>query len=360
MKKFLKGAIVLALGLAFLAGCSRTEEETTTPVTLPAELPATSDFSVAMIADVGGINDQSFNQSAWEGLQQLRPYGHTVNFLEATNASDYIPHISQFVDQDKDLIWGVGFRMGDAIADSARINPDHNFAIVDFSYGDDTLPNVTGVMFKAQEPSFLVGFMAGMETESNIVGFIGGIRGNIIDQFEFGFRAGVEYAARERGVNIEVLVEYADSFADVAAGRAIATVMYTNGADIVFHAAGSVGLGVIEAAVDHDRRVIGVDQDQSHLAPNNVMSSALKLVGEAMYDISLRLAAGENIGGQTLTYGIAEGGVGIPPRTPGSSTALLVSEANFNRTMEIQERILTGDIVVPENEAGFNAFVAGL
>ena len=346
MKKLLKCVLALSLATALLAGCTTKSKNEETP------------FTVSMIADVGGINDQSFNQSAWEGLQKLKG-GHAieVSFLEANQEAEYGPHASRMVDDKTDLIWGVGFRMGDAIESTARMNPDRLFAIVDFAY-DNSPENIIGVVFKAEEPSFLVGYMAALTTQSDKVGFIGGIRGNIIDQFEYGYRAGVEYAAKELGKDIEVVVQYADSFGDVAAGRAIATVMYAEGADIIFHAAGGVGLGVIEAAVEMDKLVIGVDRDQSDLAPNHVMTSALKLVGQAMYDVSLRVFNGEELGGQTLVFGITEKGVGIPDYA--GSTANLVSREAYDRTMGVQDSILNGDIVVPYNEVTFINFLNSL
>ena len=318
-----------------------------------------SNFSVGMITDTGGVNDQSFNQSAWEGLQAFeQETGAKVSYRESEQEANYGPNIDSLVDADTDLIWGIGFMMGDAISNAATTNPDIKFAIVDNAY-DETPANLTAVVFRAQEPSFLVGYMAGMTTETNKVGFVGGIKGEVIDQFEFGYRAGVAYAAKELGKEIEVLVQYADSFGDDAKGKAIATSMYTNGADIVFHAAGNVGQGVIAAAKDMDKLVIGVDRDQAYLAPDNVMTSALKLVGAAMKDVSKRIADGEELGGQTLAYGIAEESAGIPPYE--GSTANLVDKEVYDKTMEIKDKIVSGDIIdIPVSEEEFNEFVTGL
>lgn len=317
-----------------------------------------SSFTVGMITDTGGVNDQSFNQSAWEGLQAFeQETGAKVSYRESEQEANYGPNIDSLVDANTDLIWGIGFMMGDAISNAATTNPDVKFAIVDNAYSE-TPANLTAVVFRAQEPSFLVGYMAGMTTKTDKVGFVGGIKGEVIDQFEFGYRSGVAYAAKELGKKIEVLVQYADSFGDDAKGKAIATSMYTNGADIVFHAAGNVGQGVIAAAKDMDKLVIGVDRDQAYLAPDNVMTSALKLVGTAMKDVSKRIVDGEELGGQTLAYGIAEGSAGIPAYE--GSTAKLVSKEIYDKTMDIQGKIVDGSIKVPVSEAEFNTFVSGL
>lgn len=377
MKKLLSAVLIGAMALS-LAACGGNAEgpkpeapaseapasEAPASEAPASEAPASegtdySDFSVGMITDTGGVNDQSFNQSAWEGLQAFeQETGAKVSYRESEQEANYGPNIDSLIDADTDLIWGIGFMMGDAISNAATTNPDIKFAIVDNAY-DETPANLTAVVFRAQEPSFLVGYMAGMTTETNKVGFVGGIKGPVIDQFEFGYRAGVAYAAKELGKEIEVLVQYADSFGDDAKGKAIATSMYTNGADIVFHAAGNVGQGVIAAAKDMDKLVIGVDRDQAYLAPENVMTSALKLVGAAMKDVSKRIADGEELGGQTLAYGIAEESAGIPPYE--GSTANLVDKGVYDKTMEIRDKIVSGGIIdIPVSEEEFNEFVTGL
>ncbi|WP_250228768.1 BMP family ABC transporter substrate-binding protein [Anaeropeptidivorans aminofermentans] len=377
MKKLLSAVLIGAMALSLAACGGNTEgpkpeapaseapaSEAPASEAPASEAPASegtdySNFSVGMITDTGGVNDQSFNQSAWEGLQAFeQETGAKVSYRESEQEANYGPNIDSLVDADTDLIWGIGFMMGDAISNAATTNPDIKFAIVDNAY-DETPANLTAVVFRAQEPSFLVGYMAGMTTETNKVGFVGGIKGEVIDQFEFGYRAGVAYAAKELGKEIEVLVQYADSFGDDAKGKAIATSMYTNGADIVFHAAGNVGQGVIAAAKDMDKLVIGVDRDQAYLAPDNVMTSALKLVGAAMKDVSKRIADGEELGGQTLAYGIAEESAGIPPYE--GSTANLVDKEVYDKTMEIKDKIVSGDIIdIPVSEEEFNEFVTGL
>lgn len=311
---------------------------------------AKGDYVIGMVTDTGGVNDKSFNQSAWEGLQELKANtGADVTYLESTQESDYATNLDKEVDEGKNLIWGVGFAMADAVKEAAEMNDDINFGIIDNVY-DEIPENVTCLSFSGQDPSFLVGYAAGLTTKTDSVGFVGGISSDIIDQFEFGYRAGVEYAAKELGKEIKVDVQYADSFTDSAKGKAIATTMFSNGADIVFHAAGGVGTGVIEAAVEANKFAIGVDSDQLSLAPKNVLTSALKRVDVAVCDVSQKLMDGEDIGGQTYNYDLTNGGVGIPEENPNMDKEV------YKKTIELQDKVAAGEITVPYNEATYKEF----
>lgn len=315
-----------------------------------ADDTAKSDFKTGMVTDTGGVNDQSFNQSAWEGLQKFsKDTGAEVSYLESTQETDYASNLDKQVDEGKKLIWGIGFAMADAILNAADTNPDVNFAIIDNAY-ETTPDNVTGVMFRAQEPSFVVGYIAGLSTKTDKVGFVGGINGNIIDQFDYGYRAGVDYAAKELGKTITVDVQYADSFSDSAKGKAIATKMFSSGCDIVFHAAGGVGVGVIEAAKENDKFAIGVDRDQSYLAPDNILTSALKLVNVAVELVSKEAMNGTAIGGQTYNYGLAEDAVGIPENNPNMDPAV------YAKALEVEKIIKDGTIVPPYNKDTYADF----
>lgn len=345
MKRILAGILSVSLVLS-LAAC---EKSTSTSAT------GAKKISVAMVTDVGGVNDQSFNQSAWEGLQQFKKdNGATVNYLESKQESDYGPNLDKLVDQKNDLIWGIGFAMADAVKTAAKQNVDKKYAIIDFAYGNETPKNVTGVVFKAQEPSFLVGYIAAKTTKTNKIGFVGGIKGDVIDQFEYGYRAGVAYAAKELKKDITVEVQYANSFTDSAAGKAITASMYSKGCDIVFHAAGAVGLGVIEAAKEANKFAIGVDRDQAYLAPKNVLTSAMKLVGKAMTIVSKDVMDGKNLGGTTQVFGIKEGCAGIPEKNPNVSADVLTA------TDKVKASIVDGKIVVPSNKDTFDTYVKAL
>jgi len=312
-------------------------------------LPAlAADMKIAMVTDVGGVNDQSFNQSAWEGLKRAeKDFGVKVAYKESKQDADYAPNMETLTDAGYDLIWGIGFLMGDAIKETAELNPDQKYAIIDFAYGDETPKNVACAVFQEEEPSFLVGYIAGKMTKSDKVGFVGGIKFPLIEKFEYGFMAGVKMA----NPKAEVMRQYAESFTDAAKGKAIANNMYQQGADIVFHASGGVGDGVIEAAKEKGQWAIGVDKDQNFLAPENVLTSAMKRVDNAIYDTGKRLMDGEFAGGQTVVYNLKNDGVGIAP-----TSSKHVPEAILKEVDGLVAKIKAGEIVVPATKDAFDKF----
>ena len=312
-------------------------------------------YKAAMVTDVGGVNDQGFNQGAWNGLQKCEAEGWAaVKYLESKQEADYSTNLDTLSDEGNDIIWGIGFLMADAMMNAATVNPDNLYAIVDNAY--ETVPdNMVCLVFDSQDCSFLVGYIAGKMTETNNVGIVGGVKGAIIDTFEFGYRAGVAYAAKELGKEIEVQVQYADSFTDAAKGKAIATSMFQNGADIVFQAAGATGLGVIEAAKELGKWAIGADTDQNYLAPDNVLTSAMKDVGAGIYNVCKSINDGENLGGTVYTGTLANGAVGYAPSTSTHVPADVIAD-----TDALMDKMIAGDVVAPINEEEFNAFVAAL
>ena len=317
------------------------------------ESGATTNFSVAMVTDTGGVNDQSFNQSSWGGLTALKDkYGVNVSYLESVQEADYTTNLDKLIDQENDLVWGVGFAIAQALESAAKMNPEQLFGIIDHSYGDAIQDNVVCLTFRAQEASFLVGYVAGLTTESDQVGFVGGIANDVLDQFEYGYRAGVAYAATELGKDITVNVQYAESFNDAAKGKAIATKMFSDGCDIVFHAAGNAGTGVIEAAKDANKFAIGVDRDQYDLAPDNILTSALKRVDQAVTLVSEKAMNGEEIGGEVFELGLTENSVGLPEENPNMDPAV------YEAAMKVQQNIMDGAIDVPYNAETFAAFIA--
>lgn len=307
--------------------------------------PARDEVSVTMVTDFGGVNDKSFNQSAYEGLKAAEAEGNVkFDYIESHKDADYQPNLESALDSASDIILTVGFALYDATDQAAEANPDQNYVIIDH-YNDNNRLNMLGVNFADHENSFLVGYIAGMTTETNNVGFVGGIPGVIIDRFEYGFRAGVEHAAREKGTPIEVQVQYANSFDDTAAGKNIADRMYQSGADVVFHAAGGVGVGVIEAAKENNKWVIGVDRDQSAEAPDNMLVSTVKGVGDAVRQVIGQYKEGKLSSGD-LVFTLADGDAVTIAYGPND----LVSQEVKDKVEEIREQIISGDIEVPENE----------
>lgn len=350
-RKLLALLLALTLIVGLFAGCAGetdTEEPEEGVEQEEQEEVEEEPIKIAMVTDVGGVNDNSFNQSAWEGLQRAeQELGIEVSYMESKDGSDYEPNLEAMVDAGNDLIWGIGFMMGDSISDAAGANSDQKYAIIDMAYGDETPDNVVGVVFQAEQPSFLVGYIAAKMTETGTIGFVGGVEGDVIDGFDYGFHAGVKYADPD----VKVIRQYAGAFDDVAKGKAIATKMYQDGADIVFHAAGLTGDGVIEAAKEQDKWAIGVDRDQSDLAPENVLTSALKRVDNAMFNIAEDLKAGNFPGGETVVYGLNEGGVDIAPTSDKFVPADILSEVE-----DLKQKMIDGEIVVPFNSDTFDEF----
>ncbi len=312
--------------------------------------PASSkNLKVGMVTDVGGVNDQSFNQSAWEGLKRTKTdLGTKIAYKESKQDADYAPNLETFTDAEYDLIWGIGFLMSDAVKLTAQVNPDQKYAIVDFFYGPETPKNVACAIFQEEQPSFLVGYIAGKMTKSNKVGFVGGIKFPLIEKFEYGYMAGVKLA----NPKVEILRQYAESFTDAAKGKAITNNMYQKGADIVFHAAGGVGDGVIEAAKEKKKWVIGVDKDQNYLAPDNVLTSAMKRVDNALFDIVKQLKDGKFEGGHAIVYNLSNDGVGIAPTSSKHVPQEILTEVDG-----LISKIKAGEIVVPATKEAYDAFM---
>lgn len=304
---------------------------------------ADSDLKIGLITDVGGVNDGSFNQSAWEGLEKAgEDLGVEVNYLESSTDADYQPNMETFVDEDYDLIISVGYMLADATREAAEANPDTKFAIIDDATID--LPNVTSLMFKAEQASYLVGYVAGLTTKTNNIGFVVGMTNETMNQFGYGYCAG----AIDANPDITVQQFNANSFADSATGKTMANTAITNGADIVFQAAGATGLGVIEACQEAGVYAIGVDSDQSSIAPKTVLTSAMKRVDNAVYDAVQELID-DKLEGGVQTFDLAAGGVDIAPSQD------LISDDVIKAVDEVKEKIISGDVVVPDNKDDFEA-----
>ncbi len=330
----------------------------------PAE-EATEDFTVAMVTDVGGIDDKSFNQSAWEGMIEFGQSfglneGTDFKYLQSSTDADYAPNLNSLVREDYDLIWGIGFLMASDIKTVATQRPEAQFAIVDMVVTDDDeqlIPNVANVTFKEHQGSFLVGVVAGMQTESNKVGFIGGVEGSLIKKFENGFKAGVKSV----NPDAEIIVQYAESFNDASRGQQIANGMYAQGADIIYHAAGGTGNGLFTEAKNRKRNnenvwAIGVDRDQHEegLPENVTLTSMIKRVDTALYLVNEQTMNGDFPGGEVLEFGLEEEAVGIAPTTEN------VSEEALSTVEEYIQQIQAADIDVPQTDEEYEEFLTNL
>ena len=353
-KLFSFGAVAMASAL-LLGACGNNSGGTTgTDASEGAgsEKPAAT---IALITDTGGVDDRSFNQSAWEGFQawgeanNLEEGNNGYRYFQSENESDYIPNIDQALSAGYNTIFGIGYKLQPAIAEQAELNPDVNFVIVDDVVD---LPNVASATFKDHESSYLAGVAAAHTTQTDRVGFIGGVKGVVIDRFEAGFVAGVADAAEALGKEIHVEVQYAGDFSAPDRGRSIAQGMYAQGADIIFHASGGTGNGLFQEAKARNEAggdkvwVIGVDRDQSDEggyngdSENFTLTSALKEVGNVSQDLAQKALDGEFPGGSHEVYGLAEEGVGL---TDGQ-----LSEEALSAVEEARAQIIAGEIEVPE------------
>lgn len=345
-KRILAVALMIVMVFA-LVGCK--PEEAPPDATLPGE-----GMIVTMITDTGGLGDKSFNDLAWAGLEKAQEeYGFKLNILQSATEDDYAPNIQTALEEDPALIVCVGFMMEAATVEAAKENPDINFALVD-GVGDldadgvQDVDNLIGLKFKENEGSFLVGVAAGLTTESNKVGYIGGMEFPSIIIFESGFLAGVKTS----NPDATIFVEYADSFGDVAKGKEIATAQYKQGADVIYHAAGGVGLGLLQAATENEFWAIGVDADQALTSPenaDNILCSMLKRVDTATYEAA-KAAVDGSFEGQVKIFGLSDDGINV-------------GDAGENLTDEVKAEIekyktaiIDGEFEVPATREEVEAF----
>lgn len=319
-------------------------------------------FTVGMVTDTGGVNDKSFNQSAWEGLQRFAKnnnlkVGSDVKYLQSTSAADYAPNLNQLIHQNYSLVYGIGYLMANDVKNAAQQNPNAKLAIVDSvitGKNNKPLKNVANITFKEQQGSFLVGVVAGLTTKTNKVGFVGGVQGSLIKKFESGFKAGVKTV----NPNAQIFVQYAGSFSDASKGQAIANTMYSNGADIIYHAAGATGNGVFTEAKNRKKNgqkvwVIGVDRDQYDQGmPENVtLTSMVKRVDNAVVQVSKDTMNGKFPGGQVLEFGLKDNGVGLAGHTQNIAKDVLTKVNNY------KQKIISGKINVPKTDAEYNKYL---
>lgn len=302
------------------------------------------DFKIGMVTDLGSVNDKSFNQSAWEGLQRLnKDKGFEVKYLEPKADSEVEPSLLQFVNSKTDLTWASSATLADAVTTIAANNPDAKLGIIDADV--EGIENIVSVSFKENEGAFLAGVVAASMTETDKIGFVGGMEIPVIQRFHAGFEAGV------KAVNPDatVVVNYVGVFNRVDMGKSAASTMYNDGVDIIFHAAGGTGNGVFNEAqerFDNGEKVwvIGVDKDQSlEFGDDITLTSMMKNVDNAVYDISEKTAEGNFPGGEVVSLGLAEDSVGLATTSDKN-----VPKDVLDLVEDYKTKIISGEITVPE------------
>ena len=287
-------ALLLSLSLALtanLVGCSKGNVKTE------------GKAKVTLVLSTGGVNDQSFNQSAWEGaLKASEELSVEVSYLESNSDADYMQNIETAI-EDSDLVVGVGFQVGSSIKEAAKVYPDKQFVTIDSD--DEGLDNVRAIKFNEEQAGYLTGLIAGKMTKTNVISWIGGFDIPSCTPFYTGYERG----AKEANPNVKVLKQYINSFTDAAKGKVVAEQMINNNSDIIFTACGGGNTGVLEAVKEKGIKAIGVDMPMNYLAPEHVLTSALKNVGEGL-KLTIKDYIDGNFTSGEVKYDLTNGGVG--------------------------------------------------
>ncbi len=307
--------------------------------TAPTTAPAAPTFKVGEVTDLGGVDDKSFNASAWKGVQDaVSQLGIEGKYLESKDQSDYAKNIQQFLTEKDDLIVTVGFLLGVDTATAAKANPNTKFAIVDYTYPDcypgavegkdcgssTDIPNVRGLAFQTDQAAFLAGYAAAGMTQTGKVGTFGGIKIPTVTIFMKGFEAGVKYYNQQNSKTVAVLGWdtakddglFTGNFDSTDDGRKFAESLMQEGADIIMPVAGPVGLGSAAVCKETGKCwIIGVDNDWFVSAPEYqsiILTSVMKKIDVAVFKTIQDAKDGKFTGG-TVTYTIKDGGVDMAP-----------------------------------------------
>jgi basic membrane protein A len=310
-------------------------------------------LEVGVVFDLGGRGDKSFNDGAYIGAQRAaQQLGAKIRYVEPGEGADREAGLRLLAAEGMKLVIGVGFIFTDDLNALAKEYPNVAFAGVDYAVtiGPDGKPvppppNLAALKFREEQGSFLVGAIAALTGKSKKVGFIGGMDSPLIHKFEAGYRAGVKAVCPD----CEVLVQYAgvtpDAFRNPGRGKELALSQYQQGVNVIYHASGSTGLGVFEAARAMNRLAIGVDADQYAEAPGHVLTSMVKRVDNAVYDVILRVKEHRFAGG-IYDFGLAEDGVGY---IYDEHNKALIPDSVRARVEALKADIISGRIAVPSS-----------
>lgn len=329
MKKLI--TLMLAMATLFLTACGGKKEEA------PKETAVQEKLNVGIVLSVGGLGDKSFNDSAYRGLEEAKKeLGIDFKYVEPASPAEDEQYLREFAENDYDLVVGVGFLMRDALEQVATDFPEVKFALIDETVD---LPNVSSLLFAEDEGSFLVGALAAMMSETGTVGFVGGMEVPLIQKFQAGYEAGAKYVNPEINT-LGIYTSGPNPFNDPVRGKENALSLIKQGADVVYHAAGGTGVGVIAAAKERGVYAIGVDSNQDAVEEGVVLTSMVKYVDVAVFNTVKDVLNGEFKAGINV-LGVAEGGVGT---TDFEFTREAIGEERLTRLEEIKEKIVNKEI----------------
>jgi basic membrane protein A len=342
-----KGLLPLFLAVTVLVGCNKAAEEGATG----GSATARPKLQVGVVFDSGGLGDKSFNDSAKAGLDKAeKELAITPKMVASKTEGDYSTNLDAMANGGCELVFAVGISQGNALETVAKKYPKVKFAIVD---GTVDAPNVRSLHFNEEQGSFLAGYLAALMTKTKKIGFVGGQELDLIKKFYAGYVAG----AKTADAAVEVLpAKYVGDWENTDQGKADAQQLFGTGADIVYHAAGRAGLGVIKAAEEQDKYAIGVDSDQDGVAQGHVLTSMIKHVDESVFDTISDVKNGKFSAGPKV-YDLASGGVSLSPMT---YTKDKVGPENMKKLDAVSADIKSGKIKVPTTQGELDTYLAAL
>jgi basic membrane protein A len=329
--------MLAALVVVVAAGCGGSDDVTQTSG--GTDTSAAPSLRVGLVADAGQLNDNGFNELAYDGLKRAEAeLGVDGRVVEAASAADYVPNMTTLAKKGYDLVIGVGFAQGDAIAAAAKKFPDTKFAIVDVDQGDlkGNPQNVEGLLFREEQVGYLVGYLAALTAKrdgANRISAVAGFKEPPVDRYLAGYRAGAEAAVP----GTKVVWNYSQDWEDQAKCKELGLNQIAAGSKVVFQVAGGCGLGALSAAKDKGVWGIGVDADQSFLG-QHVLTSALKGVDSAVFLTTKSVIDGTYKGGTNAVFGLDQEGVGLGTTSPKANAD------DIKATKKIEAEIADGKI----------------
>ena len=354
MKKTLAFTLSIIVLLINLTGCNKNKNIT------KSQNP--NDY-ITLVTGVAGVKDRALNQLALISLERAKQFGFDIEYLESYEKDDYLKNIEHFTGTGADVIIGVGTDMSNAVRTASEWYPNENFVMLDYTF-PQTYPNVLCIEFEDQQVAYLLGYIGSYMSEPDNLGiyrlgFLGSEISGIMDAFEFGFRAGAAYGAKEQGKIITVEDEYLGSFyANEEDAEKMASEMYDNGIDIIFVVAGGASKGALRSAIEKDKYIMSAGMDKNDLAPKHVLSCTLKRIDNVIEDIAKEIKKVNQVKemmGKSKLLGLKEGGVDIS-----ESTKDMISAELMAKVQDLKQKIINKEIDPPYDEETYTEYIKQL